>query len=62
MALYDLADWKYPDRENLVKKAGTGCGYGCSGSSCRPSCSPSCGGSACSSGLRKRRSHKRGKK
>ena len=62
MALYDLADWKYPERENLVNGASTGCGYGCSGSSCRPSCSPSCGGSACSSGLRKRRSHKRGKK
>lgn len=41
MSLYDLADWKYPERENPVKRAGTGCGYGCSGSSCRPSCSPS---------------------
>ena len=50
MALYDLVDWKYPDRENPIKYAGSGCGHGCGGSSCRPSCHPSCGGSACSSG------------
>ena len=62
MSLYDLADWKYPERENPVKRAGTGCGYGCSGSACRPSCSPSCGCSGCSSSLRKREKQERGKK
>ena len=62
MSLYDLADWKYPERENPVKRAGTGCGYGCSASACRPSCSPSCGGSACSADLRRKMDRKRGTK